>query len=259
MNFIKSTFTCASLWSAALACSLANGATLATAVYDNDSYVYFGSNNAGSNGITTTADVSGGQFYNGADFLGHHTFAVVKFDVSGLQTVANGGPQKYLTLDWIQPGQAEVAVSVAGADIETGYTFGPFFPQDGNHDARLQWYFDNIKGDDAAYGGYAGGATHVGVINPRSPSPFSLDVTAVVDAWIDGSTPNYGFGLWAVSSAGGQGGTLDFASSEYAGGGGFAGPRLTSQPIPEPATAALSLLTLAVAATRSAFRKTNRV
>ena len=216
--------------------SVTRATTLATASYDNDSYVYFGSSNATAGGITTTADVSGGNIYDGADFLGHHTFAVVKFDVSGLDTLANGGPQKFLTLDWLQAGAAEVAVSVAQADIETSYTFGPFFPQDGNEEARLQWYFDNIKGNDASYGGYAGGAPHVGVVALGGAGSYSLDVTAVVDAWIDGAAPNYGFGVWAVSSAGGMGAPQDFASSEYAGPGAFQGPRLNSQPVPEPAT-----------------------
>lgn len=217
---------------------------LTTATYDNDSYIFLGFNGVNNPGITTTTDVSGGVPIVGGTFIAHSTFAVIKFDVSGLTTVANGGPEKHLWLDWIQDGPAEVAVSAAGADMETGYPFGGFI-DDGQGEARYQWYRDNIKGDDSAYGGYAGGATHLGVIDTNTAGTYSLDVTAAVDAWIDGSVPNYGFGLWAVNSGSAQGSTLDFASSEYAGAGGFQGPRLALRTIPEPAAATLACLAAA--------------
>jgi hypothetical protein len=138
---------------------------------------------------------------------------------------------------------------VAGADVQNGYptTSGSFNGPAGDGTARLQWYFDNIKGDDASYGGYAGGADHIGVLNVAgAPKTYSLDVTAVVDAWIDGTAPNYGFGVWAASTTAAQGADLDFASMENPlTGGGYFGPRLTSVAIPEPASIGLALVGLA--------------
>jgi hypothetical protein len=223
-------------------------ATLAGAAFDADSYIFVGTNNEFQYGISTFTDDSLGVLDSLAN--SHFNFAVIKFDdLAGIQTVANGGPQKFLTLETMQPGNGTFAFSVAGADIHNGYptTSGSFNGPAGSGDARLQWYFDNIKGDDATFGGYAGGADHIGVLNVAGgPSVYSLDVTAVVDAWIDGTTPNHGFGVWAVSSSAAQGSDLDFASMENPiTGGGYFGPRLTSIAVPEPATVGLVLVGMA--------------
>lgn len=223
-------------------------ATLATATFDTDSYIFVGTNNEFQPGISAFTDYSGGVLDSLAN--SHFNFAVIKFDnLAGIETVANGGPSKYLTLETMQAGAGTYAFSVAGADVQNGYpsTSGSFNGPAGNDTQRLQWYFDNIKGDDATYGGYAGGADHIGVLNVAgSPSVYSLDVTAVVDAWIDGTVPNYGFGVWAVSTSAAQGSDLDFASMENPlTGGNYFGPRLTSVAVPEPATVGLVLLGLA--------------
>jgi hypothetical protein len=149
----------------------------------------------------------------------------------------------------MQAGSGTFALSVAGADIQNGYptTSGSFNGPAGTADQRLEWYFDNIKGDDASYGGYAGGADHIGVLEVAGgPTTYSLDVTAVVDAWLDGTVPNYGFGVWAASTSAAQGADLDFASMENPiTGGGYFGPRLTSIAVPEPASVALVVMGLA--------------
>ena len=107
---------------------------------------------------------------------------------------------------------------------------------------RQQWYADNIKGNDASYGGYAGGATHIGVMDvTNNVHAFSLDVTAVVDAWIDGSVQNFGFGVWGVDAPGAIGGTFDFASMNNPLGNG---PILSSVSIPEPTSLAFVAVTL---------------
>lgn len=223
-------------------------ATLATATFDTDSYIFVGTNNEFQPGISAFTDYTGGVL--DAFSNTHFNFGVIKFDnLAGLQTVANGGPSKYLTLETMQAGCGLYAFSVAGTDIHNGYptTSGSFNGPAGDGGARLQWYFDNIKGDDATYGGYAGGADHIGVLSVSgAPSVYSLDVTAVVDAWIDGTVPNYGFGVWAVSTTSTQGSDLDFASMENPlTGGSYFGPRLTSIAVPEPATVGLVLLGLA--------------
>lgn len=223
-----------------------HGETLASATYDTDSYTFIGTNNEFESGISTFTDYSGGVLdINNS----HFNFAVIKFDdLTGIDTVADGGPNKYLTLEAPQTGAATIAFSVAGADIQNGYpsTSGSFNGPGGTATDRLQWYFDNVKGDDASYGGYAGGAQHIGVLDIIAEATYSLDVTSVVDAWIDGSVPNHGFGVWAVSSTGGEGNPVDFASLEnLVVGGSYNGPLLTSKPVPEPATWALALVGLA--------------
>jgi hypothetical protein len=246
-NLSRRLVLAASLFLAAMSQS-ASAAILANATFDTDSYIFIGTNNEFQTGISLFTDYSGGVLDSLAN--SHFNFGVVKFDnLAGLQTVANGGPSKFLTLETMQSGSGVFGVSVAGADIHNGYptTSGSFNGPNGTADARLQWYFDNIKGDNASYGGYAGGADHLGVLNVAGmPATYSLDVTAVVDAWLDGSVPNYGFGLWAASTTGAQGADLDFASLENPlTGGGYFGPRLTSNAIPEPASVGLMLVGLA--------------
>ena len=167
---------------------------------------------------------------------------MIKFDdLSGITTEANGGGQKYLTLTIPQVGSATIAFSIAGGDIETDY-FGSLAdtgPFGSNSQARLQWYFDNIKGDNATYGGYVGGAEHVGVLNVNVQKSYSLDVTSVVDGWINNLATNHGFGVWAVSSSGTQGSPIDLASIENT---SFFGPLLTSVPVPEPSSLLLGVL-----------------
>jgi hypothetical protein len=213
-------------------------ATLAAATFDTDTYMFVGTNNEFETGISTFTDYSGGVPSGLAN--SHFNFGVIKFDdLTGINTVADGGPNKYLTLETPQFGAATIGVSVAGDDVQNGYpsTSGSFNGPGGTADDRLQWYFDNIKGDDASFGGYAGGAQHIGVLDVYAKSTYSLDVTSVVDAWIEGSTPNYGFGLWAVASSGGDGNPVDFASMENPIlGTAYHGPLLTSDAAPAPST-----------------------
>jgi hypothetical protein len=221
----------------------ASAATLTGVTFDTDSYIFIGTNNEFDQGVSLSSDYSGGVLH--ADNT-HVIFGLMKFgDLTGLQTVANGGPSKFLTVKTLNPGTATYAVSVAGADVINGYpsTSGSFNGPAGTATDRLQWYFDNIKGDDASYGGYAGGADHVGVFNfSGGPNTYSLDVTAAVDAWIDGTVPNHGFGLWAVTSPGGLGAPFDLASRENT---SVVGSRLTDVSVPEPASMALVLVGLA--------------
>jgi hypothetical protein len=221
----------------------ASAATLAGVTFDTDSYIFIGANNEFDPGVSLSSDYSLGVLDSANT---HIIFGLMKFgDLTGLATVANGGPSKFLTVKTLHPGAAQYAVSVAGADIINGYpsTSGSFNGPAGTDTARLQWYFDNIKGDDASYGGYAGGAQHVGVFNfAGGPNTYSLDVTAAVDAWIDGTVPNNGFGLWAVTSPGGLGTPFDLASRENT---SVVGSRLTDVSVPEPASMALVLVGLA--------------
>ncbi len=212
---------------AALLPSLANrgqAETLKAATYDVDSYMFMGFNTSDERGLTLTKDLSAGVV---AADNAHFIFAVIKFDdIEGLSTKAAGGGDKFLRLSTDTfPGPATVAASIARADIEADDASGypsPLFSMNpfGTNLDRLRWYMQNIKGDDPAFGGYAGGATHVGILEVDAPGTYQIDVTSAVDSWIDGSRPNFGFGLWGVAVSGGQGNTFDLASLENPSGGG---------------------------------------
>ncbi|MCP4193753.1 MAG: PEP-CTERM sorting domain-containing protein [Planctomycetaceae bacterium] len=218
-------------------------ATLANANWDTDSYIAFGTNNEFDPGITINTDYSGGAD-NPA--LVHFNFGVIKFDdLAGLSTKSAGGGDKFLKLSTLSvPGASTIGVSAAKLDISSttdGYP-SPSFPGTpaGDGLARLQWYQSNIKGNDAAFGGYAGGADHLGVLEVPAMGDYYLDVTSTVDAWIDGSEANNGFGLWGADVAGGQGNSFDFISSDNAAGGG---PQLVSA-VPEPSSLVLTVLAI---------------
>lgn len=210
--------------------------TLATASLDTGSYIYFGVDYGGTDNFLIATDYSmGNHVLDAHGNPAHFLFGVIVFDVSGLTAAGD----KYLTITSSSvPGPSTIAVSVAQADIMTDYPW-PGGPT--NAAARLQWYQDNIKGDNAAYGGYAGGAPHVGVIEVPTPGSYSIDVTDEVNSWISG-TPNYGFGLWGVSVGNVMlQETMQIATIENPNG---LGPRLTSAPVPEPTNMMLAFVGL---------------
>lgn len=229
-----------------LTASAVSAATLASATYDTDSYMFVGTNNQFDQGVTITEDFSGGV---ASSANSHFLFGVIEFaDLTGIDTVANGGPEKHLVLEMHSfTGASTIAFSVAAKPTNSpteGYPAGGFFPGNpsGTDVERVQWYMNNIKGDDGSYGGYAGGATHIDVLSIGGLGSYSIDVTSVVDSWIDGSVANNGFGVWGVSVVGGVGNTFDFASANNPLGNG---PVLSdTAAVPEPTTLALGLLGL---------------
>jgi hypothetical protein len=191
---------------ATLSASHSRGDTIVHATYDVDSYMFLGYNTVAERGLSLTEDFSGGVIANNNS---HFIFSLIKFDdLTGLKTKAAGGGDKFLRLATDTfPGPATVGVSIALADIEaddqTGYP-SPMFENSQiflgkTGSDRLRWYKSNIKGDDPAYGGYAGGAPHLGVINFSAAGTYQIDVTEAVDSWVSGARPNFGFGLWGVS------------------------------------------------------------
>lgn len=211
------------------------GDEIAGATYDADSYIFIGTKNDSQPGISLFTDNSRGS--SNATAFGHFNFGVIKFDdLAGVQTLANGGGQKFLTLTTFSSGSAVFGVSRAGEDILGDYPSGAFGGMTGSANERLAWYQDHIKGNDASYGGYAGGAEHIGVFEFSGAETLSLDVTATVDSWIDGTTNNYGFGLWAVSTSAGQGADYDLASIENT---VHSNPILSSSAVPEPSSLGL--------------------
>lgn len=188
------------------------------ATYDVDSYMFVGLNSNSEWGLSVSQDYSEGIVGNNN---AHFIFANIQFgDLSGLKTKAQGGGDKFLRLSTYNfPGPSTIAVSIAKADIEaddgTGYPSPLFIGNgglQGTNTDRLRWYMNNIKGDNATYGGYAGGAPHVGVFQINAAGTNQLDVTAAVDSWISGERPNFGFGIWSAADAGEQGNTFDFVS-----------------------------------------------
>ncbi|MDG2383759.1 MAG: PEP-CTERM sorting domain-containing protein [Pirellulaceae bacterium] len=217
--------------------------TLASATFDTDSYIAFGTNNEFDPGITISTDYSAGT--PNAAFV-HFNFAIIKFDdLAGLSTKSDGGGDKFLKLSTLAvPDTSTIGVSATKVDFPSttdGYPSAAFpGTPDGDGLARLQWYQSNIKGDDPAFGGYAGRADHLGMLEIPAMGDYYLDVTSTVDSWIDGSEANHGFGLWGVNVAGGQGNSFDFISSDNATGDG---PQLVSV-VPEPSSLILTFLAI---------------
>jgi hypothetical protein len=214
-------FAVACLGLAVVAAQVARAETIVPATYDVDSYMFLGYNTNAEPGLSITEDFSGGVIANNNS---HFIFSLIKFDdLTGLKTKAAGGGDKFLRLaTHTFPGPATIGVSAARADIEaddlTGYP-SPMFENSQiflgkTGSDRLTWYKNNVKGNDPAYGGYAGGAPHLGVIHFTAAGTYQFDVTAAVDAWISGTRPNYGFGLWGISVSGEQGNTFDLVSLE---------------------------------------------
>ena len=229
------------LFSAATA-TTGSAAQLASASYDVSTYIFRGGTPDIGNEddpelpiLSVNTDYTGGVV---SSFNSHVSFFLIRFDdLSGIATKASGGPDKYLTLSASGvPVPSVIGVSIANQDITSSTEGYPgrasIFPGNptGTSVDRLQWYMDNIKGDDPTYGSYAGGATHVGVLTVTEPGDYSIDVTAAVDAWIEGLIPNYGFGLWGVEGADPFAGELtDFVSMHND--NGIARPTLQSLPI----------------------------
>jgi hypothetical protein len=206
---------------AGIAAQSARGDTIVPATYDVDSYMFLGYNTNAEHGLSITEDFSGGIIANNNS---HFIFSLIKFDdLTGLKTKAAGGGDKFLRLaTHAFPGPASIGVSIALADIEADDLSGYPSPMFENSQIflgktgsdRLTWYKNNIKGNDPAYGGYAGGAPHLGVINFTAAGTYQFDVTSAVDSWISGTRPNFGFGLWGITVSGEQGNTFDLVSLE---------------------------------------------
>jgi hypothetical protein len=155
---------------------------LATATYDTDSYVFFGTNSVSSPEITL-----GEPFPPGVD--AHYNIGFIKFDVTGLSLA---GP-KYLQLE-ANTATAVLPSTVRVAQLDAN-TDGYFAA--GSVTNRVSWLYANAFAQPAA--------DTVTFTTPNSKR--YADITSVVNNWISDPASNYGLALWRVGGG-------DFESPE---------------------------------------------
>jgi hypothetical protein len=183
---------------------------LTTAVYDTDSYVYFGTNNVASPEITLGEPPVGDPHYN---------IGFIEFDVTGLSLA---GP-KYLELE---PNTAtavlpsSVRVAALDADIAGYFAIAP-----PDYAGRASWLSTHAYASApiATYTFSAAGGKHY------------ADVSSVVNGWIADPSSNHGLAMWRV-------GGIDFDSPEIfsMNDPGGRGPAISS--VPEPGSAVLAAI-----------------
>jgi len=208
----------------ALAGSPLWGATLATATYDADSYIFVGTNKEFDLEISINAHREPDEAF---PVFGHFNFGFIRFDLTGVPREG----RKYLSVELLnfivipedQPLAPPARTDTGEAVVHVvapprGDYFSPSV-------AKGDWYrlfvFEQPK-----VGTFNFAATE-GVGTGR----YTIDVTDIVNAWLDGTAENHGFALWAET------GGVELGSTE---GAAFAGtaiaPELTSEPVVEELT-----------------------
>lgn len=163
-------------------------ATLATASFDSDSYVYVGTNNEFQPQITLSA-------YNDG---GHYVWANIQFDVSGL----SAQPKAYLELNPVQyktgPNPMNPTITTTGTSTVYLVALNDSWTNYINSQTKFDWAQNNVVN-----------ATKIGTFNFNNTDSAYVNVTDTVNAWIDGSKSNYGFALWTDNNS------VELASSTY--------------------------------------------
>ncbi|MFC4991123.1 DNRLRE domain-containing protein [Rubritalea tangerina] len=204
--------------SGAIICA-SSAATITTATFDTDTYLYFGTSNAFDPQITIGASQRPGS--------GHFNFGVLEFDVSTLdagtkslnlsavQYVTNipnpAGPPTAVTST---TGNATVHV-VALNDSFSNYQLAP---------DKIAWYDTYVQ---------SGSATVLGTYNFANQQTLSIDVTSTVDAWQSNPSNNHGFAIFSTS------GNVELASSTYGNSSLVPSISVTPASVPEPSSMAL--------------------
>lgn len=197
---------CATTFTAASA----RGEVLATAAWDTDSYVYFGTNSVTSPEITL-----GEPTPPGVD--PHYNVGFIAFDVSGLSPAG----RKYLQVE-PNTGTAALPSTVRVAALLADTT-GYFAAADAAE--RATWLATNA---------YAQPPAATLAISAAGGKHYA-DITDVVNHWIDNPAQNHGLALWRVGGG-------DFESPElYSMDDPMGrGPAINS--VPEPSSVALAAM-----------------
>ncbi|MFC5050086.1 hypothetical protein ACFPK9_05640 [Rubritalea spongiae] len=173
----------------------ANASSVVTPVFDADSYLYIGTNNAYGPQISLGESQRGVGTY-------HFNFGVIEFDVSSLSSEGS----KYLELSAVE--YILLSGGTTGAPIQTSSSTGAASVNLVALDSSYSDY--QVSGD---YGGWydtyvENGSSPLGTYNFTDLMTVRLDITSTVNGWIDGTLPNNGFALYSTS------GNVELASSE---------------------------------------------
>tara|TARA_B110000908_G_C10267017_1_gene465212 strand:+ start:7403 stop:8116 length:714 start_codon:yes stop_codon:yes gene_type:complete len=196
-----------------------SAAILATADFDADSYIEFGTNNAFDPLLTIGESQRPGS--------GHFNWGVVTFDTTSMSTTGS----KFLSLSAVEyktltpnptgppttvtspTGTATINI-VALGDSYTNYLASP---------DKLAWYDANVQ---------SGSVSILATLNFTNESAHYLDVTSSVNDWINTPANNNGFAIFSTS------GNVELASVTNTNTALL--PALTdTAPVPEPSSTAL--------------------
>lgn len=203
---------------------------LANPDFDTDSYIYFGTSNAFDPQITL------GESRQGTPNHPHFNFGVMTFDVSTLNTSGNKflslTAVEYATLTSNPSGPPTTTYSPTGSGAVQVVALGESFADFQAAGDKTAWYDTYVQ---------SGSVPVLGTFNFTDQSTRYVDVTSVVNGWINDGGTNNGFALFSTS------GEVELASSSYT-----ADPALRPalvDAVPEPSAAVLtglgSLLLLA--------------
>lgn len=222
-------YTILTLASAGMIASSVSAATLASASFDTDSYIEFGTDNQFNPQITLGASQR--------PFSGHFNFGVIEFDVTSLTAVGS----KYLSLSAVEfvtltpnpmgppttttstTGNAIVQVVALGVDYNDGVNGSGSDYVDAA--SKAGWYDTHVQ---------SGSVSVIGTINFNNASTRTIDVTSIVNGWIADGNTNHGFAIFSTS------GNVEIASSTYTDDTSLR-VALVDTPVtaPEPSSAAL--------------------
>ncbi|MBT7959079.1 MAG: PEP-CTERM sorting domain-containing protein [Akkermansiaceae bacterium] len=170
-----------------LTCASASAITLATANFDADSYIQFGTNNEFDPLLT----IGESQRPSSA----HFNWGVTTFDTSSMVT---SGP-KFLSLSAVEyktlipnsgGGPPTTVTSVTGNATLNIVALGDSYSNYQASADKLAWYDEHVQNEAVAV---------LGTINFTNASTQHINVTSVVNDWIDNPSNNNGFAVFSTS------------------------------------------------------------
>lgn len=213
-------FTLLTTLAAATACGLLTQSASAalTATDSRDSYLAFGTNAAFDPQLSIGESQRPGS--------GHFNFAIIDFDTSSLTTAG----KKYLELSAVEfitlvggeTGPPVATPSNTGSATVNLVSLNLNYANYQGAANKIAWYDANVQSATVPV---------LGSYNFVNQSTVRVDVTAVVNGWINDGTTNNGFALFSTS------GNVELASTRYTADSSLRPSIVTV--IPEPSSSAL--------------------
>ncbi|MGB0774759.1 MAG: PEP-CTERM sorting domain-containing protein [Akkermansiaceae bacterium] len=176
----------------------AHATVLATPNFDTDSYIFFGTNNEFNPQITL------GESQQGTPSHPHFNFGVMTFDVTTLNTSGDKflslSAVEYATLTPNPNGPPTTTYSSTGNGTIQLVALGESFADFQASSDKTAWYDTYVQ---------SGSVPVVGTFSFTNESTRYVNVTSVVNGWINDGSTNNGFALFASS------GEVELASSTY--------------------------------------------